>query len=466
MTRPRDPDRLVRAFLDDGPALLPDRVLESVQGEVHRTPQRARWGLRRTQPMSRTAYAAAAVIAVVAIAGLALWMGQPNGVPAVGTTPSPSAAHRPSPTPPGSMPVGVQAAGTIMFGRLDASTNKSSLLAVSPDGQRQRALVSPLDACCLATSPDGRSVAYASQVGGRLAPGFTSLDRSDTEWPWSWTGNGTGGTIDTTRLNLAPGAVSGRTDVAFEGWDDQQPGRTGIYVSFENGGGAAIGELRRLTTNPGSLHDIPLGFSPDGSRLLFIRDRDPGDGINGDLYVIAIDGSGLHRLNPTSTQVPVSDSFGPGASWSPDGASVAFAGFDPGTDGASKVYMAAVSGGAATAITDTGTWTTSARFSPDGQWIAFDRGVSGGAHDIFLVHPDGSGLTDITTTFDVGVCCGRWSPDGRWLVVQGSLTGKDPESDLFIVSTVDPTAARLTTDPSGYRSWVVWSDAPMPEPTP
>ena len=43
--------------------------------------------------MSRTAFAAAAVIAVVAVASLALWMNQPNGQPAAGTTPSPSIGH-------------------------------------------------------------------------------------------------------------------------------------------------------------------------------------------------------------------------------------------------------------------------------------------------------------------------------------------------------------------------------------
>ena len=140
MTTPRDTDRLVRAFLDDGPTVLPDRVAESALGEVHRTPQRARWGLRRTQPMSRTAFAAAAVIAVVAVASLALWMNQPNGQPAAGTTPSPStaspsaAAASPSLSASASLPVGVTAPGTILFERHDPISNMTTLHAMSPDG--------------------------------------------------------------------------------------------------------------------------------------------------------------------------------------------------------------------------------------------------------------------------------------------------------------------------------------------
>ena len=182
------------------------------------------------------------------------------------------------------------------------------------------------------------------------------------------------------------------------------------------------------------------------------------------MFVIDRDGSHLRQLSPPSVSVPVSDAFGPGASWSPDGTQVAFSAFDLSPAGASKVYLVPVAGGTAVAITETGQYTTSARFSPDGQWIAFDRGIPGGMHDVFLIHPDGSGLKDITSTFDVGVCCGQWSPDGRWLVVQGSLTGKDPETDLFIVNTVDGTAARLTVDPGDYRGGVTWSDSPSPTP--
>ena len=225
----------------------------------------------------------------------------------------------------------------------------------------------------------------------------------------------------------------------------------------------AVGVLTRLTTNPGTEHDVPVAFNPAGTKLLFVRDQDPTDAVGGDLFVIDRDGSHLRQLSPPSVSVPVSDAFGPGASWSPDGTQVAFSAFDLSPAGASKVYLVPVAGGTAVAITETGQYTTSARFSPDGQWIAFDRGIPGGMHDVFLIHPDGSGLKDITSTFDVGVCCGQWSPDGRWLVVQGSLTGKDPETDLFIVNTVDWTAARLTVDPGDYRGGVTWSIA-QPDP--
>ena len=46
--------------------------------------------------------------------------------------------------------------------------------------------------------------------------------------------------IDTSHLNLAPGAAY-ELDVAFEGWDDAAPDRTGIYLDTDNGGGARRG---------------------------------------------------------------------------------------------------------------------------------------------------------------------------------------------------------------------------------
>lgn len=104
MTAPREPDRLIRAALEDGPTVLPDRVLDSVLGEVHRTRQRAALGPWRIQPMSRTALAAAAVIAVVLVGGLVL-VGRGQSAPTVGTlataspAPSPAPSNSPSPAP-------------------------------------------------------------------------------------------------------------------------------------------------------------------------------------------------------------------------------------------------------------------------------------------------------------------------------------------------------------------------------
>ena len=65
MTTPRDLDRLMEAFLEDGPSVMTDRVAEAIWGDVERTQQRAGIGLWRNPLMTRFAFAAAVVTAVL-----------------------------------------------------------------------------------------------------------------------------------------------------------------------------------------------------------------------------------------------------------------------------------------------------------------------------------------------------------------------------------------------------------------
>ena len=108
MTKPRDPEALLSAYLADGMKVLPDRVVESVLDEVHRTRQRAAFGPWRSRRELRTAVAAAVVVAVVVLGG-AFVMIQRNQ-PAVVANPSPTPTSQPSPTlsgvvlPPSSTP--------------------------------------------------------------------------------------------------------------------------------------------------------------------------------------------------------------------------------------------------------------------------------------------------------------------------------------------------------------------------
>ena len=98
MTTPRDPDSLLAAYLADGIDVLPDRVVDAVLDEAHRTRQRVVFGPRRTPVMNSTIkviLAAAAVIAVV-VAGVSLL---PRNDAAVGGPSSTSPSAPPSTSP-------------------------------------------------------------------------------------------------------------------------------------------------------------------------------------------------------------------------------------------------------------------------------------------------------------------------------------------------------------------------------
>ena len=74
MTAPRDPDRRIRAFLDEGPEELPDRAYDAVRASIDQTRQRAVIGPWREPDMSTIARlgAAAAVLVVAVMVGVGL----------------------------------------------------------------------------------------------------------------------------------------------------------------------------------------------------------------------------------------------------------------------------------------------------------------------------------------------------------------------------------------------------------
>ena len=98
MTSPREPDRLIRAFLDDGMDELPDRAYDEVRAEIEHTRQRFVFGPWRDQQMTRIAIfgiATAAIVLAVAVGIRFLPSSQGVGV---GPPPSPSQAPSDAPT--------------------------------------------------------------------------------------------------------------------------------------------------------------------------------------------------------------------------------------------------------------------------------------------------------------------------------------------------------------------------------
>ncbi len=70
----------------------------------------------------------------------------------------------------------------------------------------------------------------------------------------------------------------------------------------------------RLTNEPGD--DFAPSWSPDGTQIVFVSDRDQTAGIY-DLYIMNADGSGVSRLT-NDTAIDYSPD------WSPDGKKIVF----------------------------------------------------------------------------------------------------------------------------------------------
>jgi hypothetical protein len=126
MTASRDPERLIRAFLDEGLTELPDRVYDAVRSDIDRTRQRVVIVPWRTPQMNTYAKLAigVAAVAVVAVVGINLLPGGGAGVGGTSTvSPSPSPLPLASPSPSPLPGPGIWPTGALQPGRHEATMN-------------------------------------------------------------------------------------------------------------------------------------------------------------------------------------------------------------------------------------------------------------------------------------------------------------------------------------------------------
>jgi Tol biopolymer transport system component len=175
----------------------------------------------------------------------------------------------------------------------------------------------------------------------------------------------------------------------------------------------ADGSAERPLTQPGSL-DYNPSWSPKGDWIVFTSER----GGSAELYRIHADGTGIERL----TDAPAYDDQG---AFSPDGARVVFVSTREG--GRANLWILDVATRKAAPLTSGNGGDFRPSWSPDGAWIAFssdrdsDFPPAGGRWermhlvDIYLIHPDGSGLKRITKHGDF---CGspKWTANSKTIV--------------------------------------------------
>lgn len=345
--------------------------------------------------------------------------------------------HRTPSTSPGTVPP-----GAIVYARNTGS-------GVFQDGSGPFTLVAPTGTvigapqtaptCCFAASPTPRLLAM--QRRGTRAPRLVVVSSRGISGIPRLTAN--------RALHLDPGAISADGEqIAMSGTDQANPLSDGIYTETLPGR-----TLRRVTRASPELPQRPLSFSPDGRHLLIFQHT---NGRFGTIAVVPTAGGGTVR--PIGRTQSTCCFFGSPASWSPDGRHIAFAGFlrNPGLPaGQSAVFVSDATGQHIRRLTDWGTWTTSARWSPSGTWIAFDRVNTGNFHDEFLVRPDGSDLHVLNTnTVNGGSCCAQWSPDGRDLLYEHTDGSNDVA--LWFVGVDGTSRPRRVTGTRGDYLSFAW----------
>jgi Tol biopolymer transport system component len=136
-------------------------------------------------------------------------------------------------------------------------------------------------------------------------------------------------------------------------------------------------------------------LSPDGRRLLFVRDNrgalKPKDGKA--IYVGTKQGKAARRVTPWDL------GGGDNPDWSPDGKWILFRSNEELVE-QSQIYVIHPDGSGLRQLTHfrKGTIVTSSSFSPDGKWIVYGSSGVAGQADLFVMRADGTGSRALTHT--------------------------------------------------------------------
>jgi Tol biopolymer transport system component len=225
------------------------------------------------------------------------------------------------------------------------------------------------------------------------------------------------------------------------------PSEASLFVSNADGSG------ERPLTLAGSV-DYNPSWSHRGDWIVFTSERAG----SADLYRTHPDGTGIERL----TDDPAYDDQ---AAFSPEGSRVVFVSTRAG--GRANLWILDVASHKATPLTAGNGGDFRPSWSPDGAWIAFssDRDSDfppGGVRwerlhlaDIYLIHPDGTGLKRISQH---GGFCGspKWTADSKSVVTycmsaQDTLTyrfgSEDGESQLLAIDVASGATGVIAAGP-------------------
>jgi len=220
--------------------------------------------------------------------------------------------------------------------------------------------------------------------------------------------------------------------IAFDGVPNSDSKRDVYLVTV-----GADPEQWDITNRPDEFDCYP-SFSPDGSRIVYMSERDG----NRDLYIMDLRGNDVQRLTEDERH-----DYEP--SWSPDGRKIAFTSR---RDGNSEIYVMDADGSNVVRLTDDPGLDWRPVWSPDGEWIAFESWRTGKG-DIYIMRPDGGDLRQLTTD-PAEDGHPTFSPDSRYIVFHSQRTGN---YQLFLLEVENPEDQWLLETSSVRSLLPVWS---------
>ncbi len=287
-------------------------------------------------------------------------------------------------------------------------------------------------------------------------------------------------------VNMQPALSPDASRVAFS---SNVEGKFSIYVVGVDGEG-----LRRVTDGPGE--DSESAWSPDGTRIAFVRGFDPtGSGVvvlgcvlPGEILVASVDGGISFQF---STEVNLTRGLGgTDPAWSPDGTRIAFASNREEPYNYDIYTMSSGDGSDVRRLTSGESQEADPAWSPDGTWIAYTAGLrvnwgsqcgnmpivgdeecndtegcdddekgdsltSADIPNIYRMAVDGSEQKNLTGAGDAFEP--DWSPDGSHIVFVGKRKGEDVE--LYMIAWDGTGLWVQLTSNTGQESSPSWVGA-------
>ena len=189
-------------------------------------------------------------------------------------------------------------------------------------------------------------------------------------------------------------------------WKGEKNDNADIYVKL-----VGAGVPLRLTTDPGD--DLSPSWSPDGRFIAFVRLSKGGDGY----YLVPALG-GQRKLADSHKD----SEWGNYLDWSPDGKFLAVADRMSAQDQLRLLLISVESGEKKVVASPPDPFVASARFSPDGKFLAYVAGAGFLAQDIFLVPVSGGEAKRLT--LDKRRVLGlAWTPSGNEILFSSDRGG-------------------------------------------
>lgn len=316
----------------------------------------------------------AALIAAVMVAGCGSDTRPTLPPSSTGPTDEPGTTRSPSPSggAGSAEPTLAPGPGRIVFAQFEGQVDFFRTYTINPDGSGLKQVLEGKHAGPR-WSPDGQRIAVATS--SFAAASFVTIVNAD--------GSGAHDLVrpdPTLELRCTLWTPDGARLVC-EGFDRNKPSRGGLY-SVRSSDGA---DLKRLTDTGAVGDDVPGGYSPDGTKLIFVRATYSVLGL-GQLWISDADGSNARKLADTLV--------GYVASWSPDGRSIA-----ADHNGSLLIFDAANMAAPARVITLAQGPASSPRWSPDSGRLVFELAKSKTApSEIYAINADGNDLAQLTSS--------------------------------------------------------------------